>query len=841
MNHLFRRLRYLFHRQQFDQELENDMKFHREMMAREGRKNFGNTLRLREDAREAWGWTWIERLDQDLRYASRTLLRSPGFTTTAVLVLAIGIGVNVTAFSLFNMIALELMPVRDAASLVQLQRRSPENIAGEMPYPSVVFYGNRSKTLSTVMAVMGVPPMNLEGSAEPVNASFATANYFHELGTTAAWGRVFEPLLESRSDAPPVVLLSYGVWQRRFGADPSAVGRTIHLNGKPATVIGITPYTFASLGGQTPDIWLPLPQQPYFIEGSKVLTDSSASSVRMWGRLAPGVSVKAAEQELLALTNELRRQHPKEIWDNEYIHIDPGGHLQVMQPEMYLVAAMVGALTLLILVVACANLGGLLLARGVTREYEIGIRLAIGASRMRIFRQLLTESLLLGCLGSMAGLAFSYAVLRMALVLFDVPKWLNPAPDWRVLLFCMSMALGAAILFGLTPALQIARQRQRKPIARQVLVGAQVAGSCVLLIVAGLLVRAMHHTLYTSPGFGYEQVFSIDPQLGRHGYTPRSAQTYLDQMESRFRAVPGISSVSLVKLPPMGHTVARMDVEIGGHPVAIYPNWVEPGFFQTMNIPLLLGRTLLPGEKNAVVISQSLARRQWPGEDPVGKQFPGDASISKPRDTVVGVVGDARLNALNDDDAVEEYWTAHADDIPDMSMVVKIAGAPESLAPMAKSIAESLDPKIFPEIRPLKSLFRESVWVVEKIAMLVSLIGMVAVLLAGVGIIGLVGYTVRQRSKEIAIRLALGAERAQVLTAVLRQFLWPLAAGLLAGAGVAAGASRVLRKVLYGVSNLDPASYAAAVVLVIGIAGLAALLPARRVLQLNLAKVLHYE
>jgi predicted permease len=841
VSELFRRLHYLFHRRQLDQELEDDMEFHREMMARDGRRNFGNTLRLREDAREAWGWTWIERLGQDLRYATRTLMRSPGFTTTAILVLAIGIGVNVTAFSLFNMVALKPLPVRDPDSLVQLQRRSPEIIQGEMPYPSVVFYGEHAKTLSGVMAVMGVPPMKLEDSAEPVHTNFATGNYFNELGTPAALGRLFDPVSENKPDASPVAVLSYGVWQRRFGADPSVVGRTIHLNTKAATVIGILPSTFASLGGQTPDVWLPLAQQPYFVEGSKVLTDSSASSVRMWARLAPGVPAKMAEQELLTLTNELRRQHPKEIWDNEYIHSDPGGHLQVMQPEMYQVAAMVAVLTLLILAVACANLGGLFLARGVMREHEIGIRVAIGASRKRIFRQLFTESLVLASLGSMAGVAISYAVLRVALVLLDAPKWLSPEPDWRVLAFSVSMALGAAIFFGLTPALQIARQRQRKPIVRQVLVSAQVAASCVLLIVAGLLVRAMHHMLYTSPGFGYEQVFSIDPQLGQHGYTPSSAQAYLNQMESRLRAAPGVISVSLVKMPPMGHVVSRMDVEIGGHAVAIYPNWVERGFFQTMNIPLLLGRTLLPSEKNGVMISESLARRRWPGESPIGKQFGTDESASSPRDTVVGVVGDARLNALNDDDAVEEYWPAQTDDMPSMSMVAKMSGPPESFTPVAKVIAESLDPKIFPEIRPLKGLFHENVSNVEQVAMVVSLIGFVAVLLAGVGIVGLVAYTVSQRTKEMAIRLALGAERMQVLAAVLRQFTWPMMVGLLAGVGVAAGTSRVLRKVLFGVSNLDPASYAGAVVVLVGIVGLAALLPARRALHLNLAKILHCE
>lgn len=208
MGDLFRRLQYLLHRRQFDRELKDDMDFHREMMAREGRKNFGNTLRLREDAREAWGWTWIERFEQDVSYAMRTLLRSPGFTASALFVLAVGIGVNVSAFCLFNMVALQLLPVRDPASLVQLQRRSPENITSEMPYPSVVFYGAHAKSLSTVMAVMGVPPLNIDSSVEPVPASFVSANYFNELGRKAALGRVFDPVLESKPDAPPVVLLS---------------------------------------------------------------------------------------------------------------------------------------------------------------------------------------------------------------------------------------------------------------------------------------------------------------------------------------------------------------------------------------------------------------------------------------------------------------------------------------------------------------------------------------------------------------------------------------------------------------------------------------------------------
>ncbi|HEY9127829.1 MAG TPA: ABC transporter permease, partial [Acidobacteriaceae bacterium] len=649
--------------------------------------------------------------------------------------------------------------------------------------------------MSAVMGVMGVPPMQVNDDIQQTSASFITPNYFTELGTSAALGRLFDPLRDGEASAAPSVVLSYGLWQRRFGGDASVVGRVIRIDTKPATVIGVLPYAFASLGGQRPDLWLPIPQQPYFVEGSHTLTDTGDSAVRMWGRLAPGVSAKAAGEELRALTDELRRQHPKDIWDNEFIFISPGGHMQVMQPEMYRVVAMVAVLTLLILAVACANLGSLMLARAVTREREIGIRVAIGANRGRIFRQLCTESLLLAMVGAFAGLGLGSVVAQIILIKLDAPKWASAAPDWRVLLFTVAVMFAAAIFFGLMPALQIARQRQHKTIARQILVGAQIAASCVLLIVAGLLVRASQHALYNDPGFGYQRTLSIDPHLGRHGYAPAAAQAYFDQMQTRLRSTPGVLSVSLVKLPPLGHVVDRETTEIDGHKVLIYPNWVEPGFFQTMNIPILLGRTFYPHEKNVVIVSQSFALQQWPHQSPIGQSL-GDGAA---KSVVVGVVGDAHINALSNNDATEQYWPAQPDDMPDMVMLARTVGESDSLPPEAKSISQSLDPKIFPEIRRLKLLYQDNISGIEKTAAAVTLIGIVAVLVAGIGIIGLVAFIVSQRLKEIAIRMALGAGKAQLLTAVLRQFLWPVIIGVAAGAGIAGASSRVLRIALYGV------------------------------------------
>jgi predicted permease len=837
MGELWRRIVYLFNRRRLEAELAADMEFHREMAARAGHDNFGNVLRMREQAREAWGWTWLDDLVHDLRYGARILTRSPGFSVIIVLVLAIGIGVNVSAFSLFDMIALKPLPVRDPASLVRLERRSPNADTSEMAYPSFAFYGDHAKTLSATMAMLGVPPMQIDNDLQSTSASFATPNYFTELGTPAVYGRLLDPALDGSSASPPVVVLSYSLWQRRFDANPSIIGRTIHLNRKPVTVVGVTPFSFASLGGQNPDLWMPIAEQPYLIEGSKVLQDWTNSSIHMWGRLGPGMSAKAAEQELRALTDQLRKQHPEAVWDKEFIHSSPGGHLQVLRPEMYRVAAMVGVLTLLILAVACANVGGLLLARGITREHEISIRVAIGASRSRIFRQLCTESILLAGVGALTGIALGCSVVHVALVRLDAPKWLTATPDWRVVLFTIWVMFTSALFFGLAPALQIARQRQRRTTLRQVLLAAQVAASCVLLIASGLLVRATQHVLFSDPGFGYESTISIDPQLDRHGYSEAASKTYLNEMEMRLRAVPGVRSVSLVRLPPMGHIVSREKRDINGRSVILYPNWVAPDYFQVMQIPLLLGRTFHPGEKHTVIVSQSFARWAWGDQNPLGQIIPGDDS----KDIVVGVVGDAHVNALNDDDAVEGYWVAQSDNMPNMVVVARFAGTPSVIATAARSISESLDPRLFPEIHPLKQLYHDITLQIEQIAGVVSLIGMVAILLAGVGIIGLVGFSISQRTKEIAIRLALGSSKPRLCIALLKQFGPSIVSGFAAGTLLAVFSSKFLRIALFGVSNLDPVGFAGGIGILFGVVLFAGILPARRAMRLNVARALHYE
>jgi predicted permease len=564
----------------------------------------------------------------------------------------------------------------------------------------------------------------------------------------------------------------------------------------------------------------------------------------MWGRLRPGLAPKVAEDELKSLAAELRKQNPdrhqRDIWDKETLPSWPAGYATTLMrgdrrgsgvdaPEQAdSIFGLVGALGLLILAVACANLGSLLLARGVARDREIAIRVSVGAGKSRLVRQLFTESLLLALLGSFAGLAAGYAVLRSLMRFVEAPPWIDPTPDWRVALFAIGAGFLAAILFGLTPAFQIARQRHRATIMRQFLIGTQVAASCVLLIVAGLLVRAIDHALHTQPGFEYERVISIDPDLGSHGYSPSGASAYLDRLRTRLRSLPGVESVALADTSPVGNRTASAGMDIDGRHIDMLINKVDPAFLQTMKIPLLRGRNLGPGDEHSIVVSEALARRVWPGKDPLGRKFTMERDY-----TIVGIAGSARMVRIEDPDMVQGYFLAQEAELPSMVMLVRTSAPPEALTQSVVSIARSLDPKVFPEVQMLKTAFRRKVQSTERGAVAVSLLGFTALLLSCLGIVGLVAYSVAQRTKEIGIRMALGANPSHVLSIVLRQFSRPVLAGLLVGVGGATALSQVLRRELYGISNLDPMTYATAIGIFILTAALAALLPARRALRVD--------
>lgn len=851
MPELFRRLVYLLHRRRLDRELAGDMEFHREMAAREGRSNFGNALLLREEAREAWGWTWIDRLSQDLRYAARMLRKAPGFTLAAVFMLAIGTGVNVAVFGFFNLMVLRPIHVRDPGTLLRFHRRSPAQYAFAVPYPEAAFFREHSRTLSAVIGV-NTTSVSIEDEEKPVDASFVTANFFRELGGASSLGRTLDPVLDEASGANPVIVLSHGFWRRHFGADPSVIGKTLHINNKPAIVIGVARGDFSGVGSglREPGFWAPITRQPYFTNGSRLLTDLSVESpgVRLWGRVRQGQNPKAAEDELRSLAAQLRRQYPAAIWEDERLPSEPGGYATSMivgdrrgtgaeeREPTYPVFALAGTLTLMILAVACGNLGSMLLARGVARQREIAIRAAIGADNGRLIRQLFTESVLLALVGSAAGLALGVVVLRSLLAFTGAPTWLDPSPDWRVAAFALAIGFASAILFGLTPALQVGRQRHRANITRQILIGAQAAASCVLLIVTGLLVRALDHATSSSPGFEYKQVISISPGLSRNGYSPVRSQAYLDALQDRLRALPGVQSVSLALSPPLGHVTITAGTDLNGHHADFQVNHVSSEFFETMGIPILRGRALRPNERRMVVISESMARLAWPGQDPLEKSFALGDSF-----TVVGISGSVRSVKFGDSDTVHAYFPIEDGSQPSLSVLVKTAGSPRDLARAAVTAARGLDPNTFPTVELLSSAYRSNLQGAEYSALAVSALGSIAQLLACLGIAGVVSYAVSQRTREIGIRMALGAKPAQVLSIVLRHLSDPVLAGLVAGVAGAAGLAQFLRGRLYGISNLDPAAYLAAIAVFAVTTAIAAVLPARKALRIDPMRALRHE
>jgi predicted permease len=852
MNEIWRRLQYLLHREQRDAELADELAFHREMAERNGgagagHLRLGNELRLREQSRDAWGWVWMDALVQDLRYALRQLGKSPGFTLSAVTMLAVGVGVNIAAFSFFNLVMLRTLPVPSPETLVRMHRSAPGHYWSDVPYPAIAFYRDHARTLTAVLA-LHFAKLTMDGDGTSARAHFVSSNFMRELGATARLGRVLDPALDESANEL-VVVLGQGYWERQFGADPGVVGRPIKLNGQTATIVGVAAAEFIGLIMQQPDLWAPITHKPRYVAGTKILTDFSASdgSVDMWGRLAPGVSAAAAEQELQLLAAELRNQQPATIWEHERLVTEPGGVAQnaggmtrgtgappSFRERLVPIFALMGTLSFLILAVACGNLGSLLLARGSAREREMSIRISVGAGRGRLVRQLLTESALLAGIGTVAGIGLGWAVLRILLVWTEAPVWMDPSPDWRVAAFAAMAGVVAALLFGLAPAVQIARQRFAAVRMRQVLLGAQVASSCILLVVSGLLIRALDKAVTADLGFEFESVVAIDPRLGSHGYTPEAAKVFSETLRERLLGMPGIEAVGMSATPPLGGRRTTMGIDREGRSMSVSLHAVDPGFFETVKLKLVRGRAVESVDRDSVVVSEAVARFQWPGEDALGREL----DLGGRRVKVVGIAADARLMAVEEGGAGDLYELFDAKNAAEMSLLVRANGPVEGLAKHLREVVRGIDRQVTPEVSLLKGAYLRKVDTARRAAAAVSVVGGVALLLACLGIVGLMSFTVSRRMQEIGIRLALGAGPLQVVGPIAARFAMPMAIGLAIGLSAAAGLSELLTSYLHGVSHLDPAAYLGAVGVFVVAAGIAAMGPVQRALRVDVAGVL---
>jgi predicted permease len=835
MGELFRRIYYLLNRSRLEGELRNDMEVHREMLG-DNRKSFGNATLMREASHDSWGWGWMDRTFQDVRFGLRMLRKSRAMSLTAIAVLALGIGVNVTAFNIVDVMFFKPLPVRDPQAIARFTTHFPGGSSTEVAYPAVTFYGEHSTALSAVLSQTSSNMTFTQETSQNIHAGLVSANYFRELGTSAGYGRLFDARTDTVADAPPVAVLGYRFWQRQYGGDNSVIGSTIRLNNHPATVIGVLPVDFVGLDpehGELDEVWLPIEKIPYFVTETALLTsfDASKSGVHMWGRVKPEISFKAAEASLQPLSEELVRRHPDDLQKGERLLAAPGGyavHLDPADSSMLPLFGIFAALVLLVLAAACGNLGNLVLSRVLSREREILIRLSLGAGRSRIIRQLMTESLLLALLGAMAGLFLSALISRPLVIWLGGPGILPMSPDWRTTVFAFAVGVLACLMFGLPSARQALRPSHRTSRLRTIFMTSQFAASCVLLIVSGLLLRALHRAIAFDPGFDYAHTLTINPHLDAHAYTPERAGSYLNEMRARLAKVPGVEAVAVVNHPPLGNSMTVGPVH-GAVTFKGYYFETTPGYLATLSIPFLKGRDFHEDDQDVAIVSESFAQNLWPGKDPLTQEYPYAGKKMR----IIGVVRNARTLALANTNAAEMYIPLHKNNLVEGVFVVRTSASPQQMIATLTDLARSADPALSPDATPLATAFREKRGNTERMAVIVSFMGSLALVLAVVGLYGVVAYNVVQRTREIGIRVALGAAPKDLIRILLAGWIRPLGGAAALGFLLAAALSLVLRSELYGISNFDPFSYLGALLLLGVTAGLAAFIPARRALRVD--------
>jgi len=827
MRKLFRRLSALLHRAKLRQELEEEMAAHRAMMPADRQRNFGSTLRLQEEAGDQWGWTWFDHFRQDLVYGVRSLRRSPGFALTAVAVLSLGIGVNLAEVHLFNAF-LHRMHVRDVDSLCRFYRITRGGTSGSFSVPEIEFYRRHNTVLSAVIAETDVPGVHYAQDSVELRCSLVSGNFFGELGIAPLYGRLLNEQ-DDRPGSPPVAALDYDYWQSRFGGDPGIVMKTVRLNDKPVQVVGVAPSQFGGLIRHA-NVWMPTALYPYLTGDGLMLEDYGTLRSFMLGRLKPGISLQTAEAQFRPLTAELHREQPQHVDSSEWLKVNPPDLPPNSSPAAVLLLTTCILLVLLVLFSACANLGNMLLARALARQREIEIRLAVGAGRWRLIRQLMTENLLLAGLASVAALVVGRLAAQILLRITEAPGSLRIVTDWRIVLACALLGLGATLAFGLAPAFQIVTRGPKATRARKILVSIQVAASCVLLILSSFFTRAMHRTFHTEVTFDYSGMAVVDPAFYMHNDTPAQARQAALDLAARLRQLPGIDGASVATVVPL----RRSRIErISGQ--QMYLNGVDPSYFPMMRLPLVQGRIFGPAETDSVVVSESAARRLWPNESPIGKS----CLIGQRTRTVTGVVKDSGMNLMSHPESVEAYTPF--DDKTALTALI-LVHATTDLAPLLGRLqsAATLPGKI-PLVFTFQSLIETQLDTMRKMVTVVASLGTVASLLALLGIFGLLAFTVAQRTREIGVRMALGARGRDVLRCVLGQYALPFGSGAALGVGLAAAAAKVVRTILFGFIPFELVSFGAGLLLFALVALAASVAPARRALRIDPASAVRHE
>lgn len=799
-------------------------------------------------------------LIRDLRYGIRMLLRKPGFTAVAVITLALGIGANTMIFSVVNAVLLSPLPFPDSSRLVRLGESHPKYI-GNLTYASFLDLGNETESVENIAAARFWSD-NLTDGGEPeqVSIMMVSANFFPALGVPPQLGRTFLPE-EDKPGSDNVVVLSHGLWQRRYGGDPNLIGKSIKVGASERTVIGVMPNGFQSsilFSGQY-DLWTPL------VPGGLLRDNRRAHLLAVIARLKPRATIAQAEAELGALAAGIEQQNPGVD--------DPDLRVTVVGLQQRIVAPLRPALLVLlcavgcVLLIACANVANLLLARSAAREKEMAIRLALGASRWRIARQLLTESALLGLAGGAAGLLLAvWGVDSItALAPGNLPRIDEVRIDVRVLGFTLVTSLLTGILFGIAPALQLPRLSihevvkdgsrgstgMRRRWLRHFLVVSEVAVALVLLIGAGLLINSFWRLQQVDRGFDARDVLTLNLTLSRYSKTEQQVAFLKDVLERAAR-VPGVRAVGLTSTLPLRGGPStdfviddRPPLPLGDEPSADI-RIVDSNYFRAMGIPLRAGRPFAETDSanapKVMVINENMAHRFWPDEDPIGKRVTMRDWGPPLTGEIVGIAADVKADGLDSDARPMIYWAYPQFPVIFNSIVVRTEGDALSLAGAIKSQIWSVDPaQPVASVATMEQVLTSSVAPRRFNMLLIGIFAAVALALAAVGIYGVISYTVSQRTHEIGIRVALGAQGSDVLRLVVGQGMALALAGVVLGLAAAAGLTRLMTSLLFAVSPTDGPTFVIIAMLLTGVALVACIVPARRATKVDPMVALRYE
>ncbi|HEY6290079.1 MAG TPA: ABC transporter permease [Terriglobia bacterium] len=927
------RCRALVGRKRLEATLDEELRAHLEMLVEENvrrgmppdearyaaLRSFGGLEQVKELYREQRGLPMIETLMQDVRYGFRMLAKSPGFTAVVILSLALGIGANTAIFSLIDAVMLTMLPVRQPEQLVLLnwvskgqsyairgydghswQDKMGRDIGTSFSYAIYRAIRARNNAFSDVLGFaeadqrLNVIASGLSGLAK---GEYVSGNYFSTLGVGAALGRTFVPA-DDKTGAAPVAVISYAYWTSRFGRDPSVVGKAITVNNVPFTLIGVSaPEYFGLQAGRPTDAWIPLSTHSevdpgwsvWLPKGESVFTARTEWWVLMMGRLKPGVTAQQACASLDVIVRQEAagieplppaERRPDTSLQPPTTQLEPAsGGLDALRREFSQPLKVLMSLVALVLLIACANVANLLLARAEWRQKEIAVRLALGAGRRRLVRQLLTESVLLAAAGGGGGVILAYwasGVLLKFMSSGGDPIQISVSPDLRVLGFTVLVSLATGILFGLAPALRGTRLdltpalkegtgritgsgrrggRMRIGLGKALVV-AQAAMAVLLLVGAGLFVRTLRNLETEDIGFDRSSLLLFTVDASRAGYNGQRTATLYEEMQRRIEAIPGVRSATLSRHALINDGRGGSDVFIQGYVPKpgerggtsdVYTHYVGPRFFETFRIPLLLGRIIeaadIEGAPRIAVVNSIFARRYLGGGSPIGRRFGFDAAKNA-EIAIVGVVGDARYGELREEPPPTIYfpYAQHLDILEFMTFEVRTAGDPRNLIPAVRQVVQNLDRNV-----PMRDVITQSEQIDQAtfqerlFARLSSFFALLALVLACVGLYGMMSYAVARRTNEIGIRMALGAQRAKILRMVLREAITLAGLGIVTGVPAAWAASRLIATMLYGLKPTDPLTVLVAIAVMAVVTVLAGYLPARRASRVDPMVALRYE